>query len=75
MYFDIKLKKYSLYIQQVLVNTGISVSIVCIAEGGQFLIKSKSPDLMDVFYGTLGSLFGVFICLLLINLIGLINKV
>lgn len=39
-------------------NLEIATIVVCIAEGGQFLIKSRNPDLMDVFYGILGSFLG-----------------
>lgn len=39
-------------------NIGIATIIVCIAEGGQFLLQRRSPDLMDIFYGVLGSLIG-----------------
>ncbi|TDD94691.1 hypothetical protein [Flavobacterium cellulosilyticum] len=39
-------------------NLAISATIVCIAEGGQFLIKNRNPDLMDVFFGILGSIVG-----------------
>ena len=41
-------------------NLGIAATIVCLAEGGQFLIQKRSQDLMDVFYGILGSLIGAF---------------
>lgn len=40
---------------------GIVAIIVCIAEGGQFLIQKRSQDLMDVIYGILGSLIGAFV--------------
>lgn len=39
-------------------NLGFSAIIVCLAEGGQFLIQGRSPDLKDVFFGVLGSIIG-----------------
>lgn len=39
-------------------NFAIAASIVCIAEGGQFLIKNRHPDWKDIFFGILGSLIG-----------------
>lgn len=39
-------------------NIVFAAIIVCIAEGGQFLIQKRSPDFMDVFYGIVGSVIG-----------------
>ena len=39
-------------------NLGISAAVAFIAEGGQFLIKSRHPDIMDVYFAIVGSLFG-----------------
>lgn len=39
-------------------NLGIATMIAFVAEGGQFLIQNRVPDLMDVFYATTGSLIG-----------------
>jgi glycopeptide antibiotics resistance protein len=39
-------------------NIGIAAIIACVAEGGQFLIHRRSPDLMDVFFGIIGSVIG-----------------
>lgn len=39
-------------------NIGVATILVCIAEGGQFLIQKRNPDLLDVFFGILGSFIG-----------------
>ena len=42
-------------------NIGISSVIAFIAEGGQFLTHTRSPDMMDVYFAIVGSLIGGFI--------------
>lgn len=39
-------------------NLGVAGSVAFIAECGQFLIKGRSPDLMDVYFGIIGSFVG-----------------
>ncbi|MEZ7498672.1 VanZ family protein [Flavobacterium sp. Arc3] len=41
-------------------NLGVSAVVVIIAECGQFLIKNRSPDFMDIYFGIIGSLVGAF---------------
>lgn len=43
--------------------------IVCIAEGGQFLLPSRTPDIKDVFWGGLGAGIGLAVPLVLWQLI------
>lgn len=51
---DVNYNKKLNFIQNII----IAAIIACVAEGGQFVIQRRSPDLMDVFYGILGSLTG-----------------
>ncbi|WJS94207.1 VanZ family protein [Flavobacterium johnsoniae] len=51
---DINYNKNLSFIQNII----IAAIIVCVAEGGQFVIQRRSPDLMDVFYGVIGSFTG-----------------
>lgn len=46
-------------------NLFLSIFVVSIAEGGQFFILNRHPDVMDVFYGILGSLLGFLMYYLL----------
>jgi hypothetical protein len=39
-------------------NMTVSATIVCLAEGGQFFIPNRNPDLLDVFFGIVGSGLG-----------------
>lgn len=39
-------------------NSAIALALVCLAEGGQFFISNRHPDVMDVWYGFLGSQLG-----------------
>jgi hypothetical protein len=52
------IKKINSSLRLFIQNTAISAVIVCVAEGGQFFIHNRNPDLMDVFFGILGSLLG-----------------
>lgn len=47
-------------IRRFIQNIGIAAAVVCIAEGGQFFITNRHPDFMDVVFGILGSICGVF---------------
>ncbi len=49
-------KKYQ--VRVFIQNLGVSAVVVCLAEGGQFLVQNRSPDFMDVFFGILGSMIG-----------------
>lgn len=51
-------KAYNTKKINIIQNIVISAIIVCIAEGGQFLIHKRSPDFSDVFYGISGSIIG-----------------
>lgn len=42
-------------------NMVLALIVVLVAEGGQFLLKSRSPDVMDVYYGILGSTAGALL--------------
>jgi glycopeptide antibiotics resistance protein len=39
-------------------NSVLSLVVVCLAEGGQFFVLNRHPDLADVFFGFLGSQLG-----------------
>jgi glycopeptide antibiotics resistance protein len=41
-------------------NLCLATFVVCVAEGGQFFILNRHPDIMDVLYGVLGSQVGFF---------------
>jgi glycopeptide antibiotics resistance protein len=36
----------------------IAFGVACLAEGGQFFIMNRYPDIVDVFYGVVGSQLG-----------------
>lgn len=42
-------------------NLGVAAFVAIIAECGQFLVKGRSPDLMDIYFGIVGSLIGASI--------------
>ncbi len=51
-------------------NLGLAAVVVFIAECGQLLIKRRNPDIMDIYFGILGSLIGA----LMFHLFQQINK-
>ncbi len=55
-----------------LINCCIGTVIVCIAEGGQFFIRNRHPDIMDVTFGILGSILGCVLYYLFDSFIQLI---
>jgi glycopeptide antibiotics resistance protein len=44
-----------------LLYSAIALAVVCLAEGGQFFILNRHPDVMDVVFGVLGSQVGFVI--------------
>jgi glycopeptide antibiotics resistance protein len=53
-------------------NTLYSIFLVIIAELGQLFVAHRNPDVMDVFYGFLGSVLGAFVFYLLNFFIALV---
>lgn len=45
----------------VLKNIGVATIIVCIAEAGQVFIQKRNQDIIDVFYGIIGSSIGALV--------------
>nr|WP_238567392.1 VanZ family protein [Flavobacterium sp. 83] len=39
-------------------NSAVVLVVVCLAEGGQFFISKRHPDIMDVMFGIIGSQIG-----------------
>lgn len=39
-------------------NICIAALVVCTAEGGQFFVSNRNPDILDVIFGVLGSILG-----------------
>lgn len=39
-------------------NLCIAALVAFIAEGGQFLLQNRNPDVMDIYFAIIGSLFG-----------------
>ena len=42
-------------------NIGVATIIVCIAEAGQIFIQKRNQDIIDVFYGIIGSSIGALV--------------
>lgn len=51
----------------------IAFAIACLAEGGQFFILNRHPDILDVFFGIAGSQLGFLIYFLFRKMINLIR--
>ena len=54
-------------------NIAVAALVVSIAECGQFLIINRSPDLMDIYFGIIGSLIGGLVHILFEKVIKLRN--
>jgi glycopeptide antibiotics resistance protein len=52
--YKMNVNKNFIFIQ----NLGVATIIAFTAECGQFLIKGRNPDLMDIYFGIIGSLLG-----------------
>ena len=65
----IEINKNLIFIQ----NLVMAAVVVSIAECGQFLIKNRSPDLMDIYFGIIGSLIGGLVHILFDKVIKLRN--
>jgi glycopeptide antibiotics resistance protein len=51
------------------VNIIIATSVVVVAELGQFLLSRRHPDIIDVFFGILGTVAGILLALLLTSIL------
>lgn len=58
--FKVDVNENLIFIQ----NLGVAGVVAFLAEGGQFLLKNRSPDIMDIYFGIIGSLLGGLIHLI-----------
>jgi glycopeptide antibiotics resistance protein len=54
-------KKTKAKVIRSLFHTVLAAIIVSVAEVGQYFILNRHPDSMDILFGVLGSVFGVFV--------------